>query len=314
MKRHRHHLFFAAAISVTLLVLLQYQTQVLGEDESEAVRAPVAAAERLPSFNPPEPDPVPTLTSRLEDADRLLAEERWIAARDLLSDGLTAADAIDPEVRSRLERISDLTFFSRRYVPGDPFTGTYTVQPGDSLERIVRRLDLAVDWRLLQRVNGLRDASHVRFGQQLKVVRGPFHVRVDKSEFRADVFAGPVDEPERWIYVRSFPVGLGSGGLTPVGTFVVKDGGKVVDPFWTDPRSGNWYGPGDPQNPIGDRWIGIEGVGEYAALQGYGFHGTLEPESVGGEGSLGCIRLLPDDVGRLYELLGEGRSVIEIRP
>ncbi|MEE8524065.1 MAG: L,D-transpeptidase, partial [Thermoanaerobaculia bacterium] len=43
-------------------------------------------------------------------------------------------------------------------------------------------------------------------------------------------------------------------------------------------------------------------------------HGTNAPESIGGEGSLGCIRMLPDDVGLLYELLSEGRSVVEIRP
>ncbi len=314
MKSYRRHLVYAAAISLTLLILLQVQTQVLGEGDAEGVRVELTAAERVlidtASIPEPEPPPLP----RLVEADLMIGEERWIEARDLLSEEVTPAGDIDTEIRTRLEKIHDVTLFSRRYIPGDPYTGTYVVQPGDSLERIVRRLDLAVDWRLLQRINGLRDAGHVRFGQQLKTVSGPFHVRVAKSDFRADVFVGPAETPESWIYVRSFPVGLGTGGLTPVGTFVVKDGGKVIDPFWTDPRSGKWYGPGDPENPIGDRWIGLEGVAEYAALSGYGFHGTIEPESIGGEGSLGCVRMLPDDVGLLYELLSEGKSVVEIRP
>ena len=59
-----------------------------------------------------------------------------LAAMLLPVETLRALD-VDGEIRSRLEKIHRVTFFSRLYVPGDPFSGTYAVQPGDSLERIV---------------------------------------------------------------------------------------------------------------------------------------------------------------------------------
>jgi lipoprotein-anchoring transpeptidase ErfK/SrfK len=73
------------------------------------------------------------------------------------------------------------------------------------------------------------------------------------------------------------------------------------------------YTANDPDNPIGDRWIGLEGVSEAIRdLTGYGIHGTIEPESIGRQESMGCIRLRNDDVELLYEMLVERESTVEV--
>ena len=61
--------------------------------------------------------------------------------------------------------------------------------------------------------------------------------------------------------------------------------------------------------------MGLQGVEEHNRdFSGYGIHGTIEPESIGRQSSMGCIRMRPEDVEVVYEVLVEGASTIEIRP
>jgi lipoprotein-anchoring transpeptidase ErfK/SrfK len=70
----------------------------------------------------------------------------------------------------------------------------------------------------------------------------------------------------------------------------------------------------DPKNPLGEFWIGLEGVdGNAVGQESYGIHGTIEPDSIGKMASLGCIRMLNDDVAVLYEMLVEGKSIVVVR-
>ena len=69
----------------------------------------------------------------------------------------------------------------------------------------------------------------------------------------------------------------------------------------------------DPMNPIGEHWLGLEGIETAnASLAGYGIHGTIEPESIGRDMSLGCVRLVAEDIAIVWETLGDGCE-IEIR-
>ena len=43
-----------------------------------------------------------------------------------------------------------------------------------------------------------------------------------------------------------------------------------------------------------------------------GIHGTIEPETIGKDVSMGCIRMLPDDVALAYKLLLPGQSYVFI--
>lgn len=254
---------------------------------------------------------------QLDTARRLVAENDRVGARALLSRVLRDASLGASEanlVRDELTEINEQLVFGRLVEPGDPIVEEYTVVSGDSLSKIATRRELAVHWKLIQRVNGLKDPTRIRLGQKLKLVRGPFHAVVDKSEFRMDIWHGPPTDPSRWVYIRSFDVGLGEGGGTPTGTFVVS-ANKLENPGWVNPRdSRERYEPNDPRNPIGEFWLGLDGTGASEGVTGYGIHGTIEPQSIGRNMSMGCVRLRDEDIGVVYELLAERVSRVEIVP
>lgn len=245
----------------------------------------------------------------IDTARRLLDSGRIIEARHQLNALLAGSlsNAEQAEVRGLLTRIADDTIFSPRRLPDDPLVDTYVVQPGDRLLHIGRKFD--VPYEILMTINGIPDASKLRANQPLKVPRGPFHARLFKSQFRLDVYLGD-------LYVRSFRVGLGAGDSTPEGVWRVRD--RLPNPTYYPPASApdkRIIPPNDPTNPLGKHWIGLEGTGGDAkGREGYGLHGTIEPESIGKTVSLGCVRLHNEDVAFLYQLLLPGRSTVTILP
>jgi lipoprotein-anchoring transpeptidase ErfK/SrfK len=69
----------------------------------------------------------------------------------------------------------------------------------------------------------------------------------------------------------------------------------------------------DPQNPLGERWIGLIGVsGGAVGQERYGIHGTIEPQSIGQSISLGCVRMYNEDVAQVYSYLVEKHSTVTI--
>lgn len=261
---------------------------------------------------------VSTETQReLERAERLVRENRLVEARGVLTEALRRAGdrpADGARLRDRLGSLNDELVFSPRVHPGDPVTMNYSVRSGDVLSRIVRRESLHVDWRLITRVNRIDSPQRIRVGQSLKLVRGPFHAVVHKSDYRLDLWWGDPDRPQSWLFIRSFDVGLGEENSTPIGEFRVMRGSKVINPGWTNPRTFETYKPNDPENPIGRYWIGIEGIGDASVHTSYGLHGTIEPDSIGRSMSMGCVRMHDDDIELMYELLAEGRSLVRIVP
>ena len=161
----------------------------------------------------------------------------------------------------------------------------------------------------IMRINGISDARRVRAQQKIKVPRGPFHARIHKSQFRLDVYLGE-------LYLRSFPVALGAERETPEGVWRVKN--RLANPTYFPPASAEdkrVIAADDPKNPLGEHWIGLEGIeGDAVGREGYGIHGTIEPDSIGKAVSLGCIRLLNEDVGLLFDLMQPGRSTVTILP
>ena len=272
-----------------------------------------------PSFNRPQiEDRNATLQGvqlQLDTARRLIAQNDYVGARALLSRTLINADLSPAEqqtLRDELTRINDRLVFSPVADPNDPMTEEYKVQSGDSLSRIAGRRELATHWKLIARVNQISDPSKIRLGQTLKLVRGPFHAIVDKSDHRIDIYHGSPNDPSSWLYIRSFDVGLGTADGTPVGEFVVSEN-KLENPGWVNPRNAReQYAPNDPDNPIGEYWIGLTGVGQYTDLTSYGIHGTIDPTSIGGDESMGCVRLADGDIDIVYELLAEHISRVLI--
>ncbi|MCA9271729.1 MAG: L,D-transpeptidase family protein [Phycisphaerales bacterium] len=275
-----------------------------------------------PANDLPQEDPIAQPVSTgvaalLDRATAHLNRGELVSARAVLNDALMspqAGEADKARIREELATVNQELFFGTKVYPGDTLSEMYEIQSGDSLARITSRQSLTVDWRLIQRVNRINDPSRIRVGQKIKLVRGPLHAVVDKSEYRLDLYAGPPGAPSQWMYIRSFPVGLGEGGSTPLGEFVVRSDSKLINPVWRNPRTGEFFAADNPENPIGERWVGIEGVGQYASLDGYGIHGTIDPSSIGKDASMGCVRMNDGDVEIVYESLVEQVSQVIIKP
>jgi lipoprotein-anchoring transpeptidase ErfK/SrfK len=179
------------------------------------------------------------------------------------------------------------------------------VRSGDVLEVIGRRLK--VPHETLMQLNNIPRPRALQANKALKVVKGPFHAKVCRSTFTLDLYLQD-------MYVRSFKVGLGRPGYeTPTGKWRVQDGGKLVQPTWTDPDSGRVYKATDPDYPLGSRWIALEGIeGAAVGRTGFAIHGTKDPEQIGTAGSRGCIRMYNGDAVLMYNLLVPIYSQVEV--
>jgi len=282
-----------------------------------------------PQAEPVEPKPLeeppvrqrPDGSRQLDQGLRLIEEGRLIAARSALSKALFSgrlAPAEAHQARAVLEDLAERTLFSAELFEGDPYTMQYTFQPGQTLQAVERQLQLHVPPQLILRINGIADARRIRAGQTLKMIQGPFHAIVTKSNFTMDLF---LHRPGRErVFVKRLRVGLGKNGTTPEGMWKVAPGKKMTKAVWYPPPNSEHrraMRPGDPDYPLGQAgyWIGLEGIDENTAGQeGYGIHGTNDPDSIGRAESLGCIRLADPDIELLFALLYEGFSTVEIRP
>jgi len=257
---------------------------------------------------PAEASPTPDSrhSREVESGRSALARGDLHAARVALSAALRGdlSPADEAFARAELERIADALTFSRAASASDPLAGTHVVSSGESVAIIAKRYKVTPG--LLISLNRLSDPSRIRVGQRLKVVHGPFHAVIDKSGHRMDAYLGDV-------YLRSFRVGLGTNGGTPLGTWSVRN--KLKNPEWADPSTGHLYLADDPENPIGERWIGLHGLeGECVGRTGFGIHGTIDPASIGENMSMGCIRMVPDDVAFMFDLLLGRHSRVTIQP
>lgn len=211
-----------------------------------------------------------------------------------------------------LRELNAKLFFSPAMSVSDPFIRVYTVQPGDTLSKIAKKNDVQTDWRIIQRMNGMKSEKSLRVGQKLKLPVGAFHAEVSKSNFQMKIYAG--EGPSR-VLIAIFPVGLGELNSTPTGAFMVRPKSKLINPEWNNPRTGEHFASDDPKNPIGERWIGLIGVeAQNQGFKGYGIHGTVDPASIGKQASMGCVRMSDADVELVYEFLTEPNSTIVIAP
>ena len=102
--------------------------------------------------------------------------------------------------------------------------------------------------------------------------------------------------------VAIYPLGLGKVSTpTPTGYYKILE--KAVNPTWIDPSDPEYEVPSGPNNPLGYRWMQIQG--------NYGIHGTNKPNSIGYYVSNGCIRMYEKDVEELYDAV-EVNTPVEI--
>jgi L,D-transpeptidase ErfK/SrfK len=112
--------------------------------------------------------------------------------------------------------------------------------------------------------------------------------------------------------VKTYPIGIGRVGWeTPLGVTQVV--AKARNPHWYVPLSVRKEHaelgdplpsviPPGPDNPLGHRVLKLE-------MPGYLIHGTNQPFGVGMRVSHGCVRLYPENIEYLYELIEVGEQV-----
>ncbi len=133
----------------------------------------------------------------------------------------------------------------------------------------------------------------------------PEGIIINLADMRLYFFKNPGDAP------KSFPIGIGRDGLgTPTGaTEIVR---KKSDPSWhptdrmrrEDPELPEVVAAG-PDNPLGTRAM-------YLGWPEYLIHGTNKPWGVGRRVSSGCVRMYPEDVEALFEMVEIGTKVTVI--
>lgn len=124
-----------------------------------------------------------------------------------------------------------------------------------------------------------------------------------------------INVPEMRIYVykkgqepKTYPIAVGREGLgTPMGKTTITR--KAVDPIWRptprmrkeDPKLPAEVLPG-PENPMGNRAL-------YLGWPQYAIHGTNKPYGIGRRASSGCIRMYPEDITEIYDMLPVGTVI-----
>ncbi len=339
-------LYFAAAVVVILLIVIitlyslseKNQQQDALETVAQEPEPPKPVVQESPRMIeplpppepivPPEPEPEPEpMATEPEQLPEVIAEPNSIVA-EMIAEALALLNGQPPKViearerlnellpmeitaqqraliKEQLAALADVWLFTRTVYPGDTLCAMYKVQIGDRLSDIGKAHK--VPWEIIQQLNGIPRPEALQADQTIKVIKGPFHARIYRSSFTMDLFLQDT-------YVRSFPVGLGrSGRETPTGLWVVKPGGKLVQPTWTDPDTGKTYEAEDPDYPLGSRWIGLQGLsGAAEGREGFAIHGTKDANEIGVAKSRGCIRLHNGNAILMYNLMMPGESRVEV--
>jgi L,D-transpeptidase ErfK/SrfK len=133
---------------------------------------------------------------------------------------------------------------------------------------------------------------------------------INVASLRLYYFPKPGKDGKR--VVLTYPIGIGKvGWATPIGTTKIVS--KRKDPWWTPPASVRKEHaeegdplparvPPGPDNPLGTRAMNL-------GWASYLIHGTNKPAGVGLRASHGCIRMYPEDIETVFDLIPVGTRV-----
>ncbi|MBE7491535.1 MAG: LysM peptidoglycan-binding domain-containing protein [Planctomycetes bacterium] len=169
----------------------------------------------------------------------------------------------------------------------------YVVRAGDTLGRLAQVNNTTVE--MIQRLNGLKN-TNLQVGQTLKILGGTFELVVRRSRFSMDLLLDGA-------FIQRYEVGLGVGGVTPLGEFKVKN--RIAQP-----ADGSWPF-GHEKHRLGTRWLGLSSE---AGHKGYGIHGCRPEEEslIPGECSQGCVRMRNAEVEEIFDIIPVGTRLVVI--
>lgn len=165
----------------------------------------------------------------------------------------------------------------------------YKVRPNDSLKKIAEKYHTTVD--LIKKSNDLKD-DMIHPDMKLKVVKGKFSIKVDKSENILTLLLN--QQP-----FKHYSVSTGKNNSTPIGKYKILT--RLENPVWYKTPS-KIIPAGSPANDLGTRWLGFN-------RESYGIHGTTEPHRIGTQASSGCVRMKNRDVEELFTVVPYGTEV-----
>lgn len=136
---------------------------------------------------------------------------------------------------------------------------------------------------------------------------------IDRQKFKLTLYQRE-REDAKFHKAREYPIAVGAEGFaTPHGLYVINT--RAKHPEWLVPDSqwavdagltpGTVVEGGAPENPLKERWLGIT-----EPEDGVGIHGTEVLDSLGSKASHGCIRMDPDDVTELFDLVPKGTVTV----
>jgi L,D-transpeptidase ErfK/SrfK len=197
--------------------------------------------------------------------------------------------------------------------PGNDIVGQVQwtqVKPGDTFSTLGRRFDVGY-FELVEANPGIdpdkpETGSIVVIPSRYILPKPRAGIVINLAELRLFYY------PPHQNTVVTYPVGIGrEGWQTPEGPTTVIE--KVKNPTWYVPpdikadraKNGiilpNMVPPG-PDDPLG-------GYALYLGFPGYRIHGTNDPAGVGRRSSSGCIRVWPEDVESLFDIVNKGTKV-----
>lgn len=181
-----------------------------------------------PPAPPKGPPPVEDVVARghrmdvlLEKAEQFSEAGRTLDQRAALNQALGLMDE-GPHaaiVRTKLAALNTEVFLGKTVLLGDPYALMAAIESGDNFQKIARKYHISSDMVTL--LNPDVNPRRLRVGAGIKVVQGPFNMKVVRSDGRLDLYA-------RDMYIRSFPLHFEDGAFLPAGMYKVRPAGKVV--------------------------------------------------------------------------------------
>jgi hypothetical protein len=236
-----------------------------------------------PTAPPQNLDQLTTSATSALDANRII--EGRTALNTALAQLANSDDPRADQLRTQLSALNTPIFLHSALLPEDPLAHYIDIQRGDSFLKFAH--DYKVPAAFLESINPNLNPRNLKPTTGIKIVRGPFNLRLVKHASRLDLYL-------RDLYIRSFPIELEDGNYLPRGAYHIKPGTKLQ----LGPR----------------QWLGFEGIEPatqnlsagwiYASA---GMRGTIDDHTTG-------FRVSDADLNQLFAVLVETHSTLHILP